>query len=191
VPLRAESPVLAFRQFRDPLNGLLHRTVTQRPLVLIVSKSEGHEAALHFRDPKLPIPTAVPVGPWYLALSQVVRVDEAKSNDFVLWTVSYRYAIQHDSSATTEPIIRYEFVSTHVDPELSYCRNHVHLHPKFNGVVDGIAPSDLHLPTGWITIESVLRFLITEMQVPPLSENWQDVLRESEEQFETWTAREV
>jgi len=42
-----------------------------------------------------------------------------------------------------------------------------------------------------VTIENVIRFLIADLGVPPLIETWDEELRKSEEQFRTWTSREV
>jgi hypothetical protein len=47
----------------------------------------------------------------------------------------------------------------------------------------------LHVPTGWVTIEEVIRFLIQELHVTPLSQNWDAILRESEQSFRERTAR--
>jgi hypothetical protein len=49
---------------------------------------------------------------------------------------------------------------------------------------------ELHIPSGWITAEEVIRFLIHELRVKPKSRNWDELLRESEEQFGRWTGRD-
>ena len=42
----------------------------------------------------------------------------------------------------------------------------------------------LHLPTGWITIEEVLRFLIEDLGMkPPCGDSWARRLAESERAF--------
>jgi hypothetical protein len=45
--------------------------------------------------------------------------------------------------------------------------------------------SDWHFPTGWVTMEEVLRFCIVALAVTPLSEDRDAVLRESYEHFRT------
>jgi len=42
-----------------------------------------------------------------------------------------------------------------------------------------------------VSVEEVIRFLITDLGVPPLIETWDEELRRSEEQFKVWTGREV
>jgi hypothetical protein len=43
--------------------------------------------------------------------------------------------------------------------------------------------NDLHLPTGFTTIEDVLRFCIVDLAVAPLSPEWDQVLNESYQTF--------
>lgn len=40
-----------------------------------------------------------------------------------------------------------------------------------------------HPPTGWVTLEEVLRFCIVDLGVIPLSDRWSQILRESDERF--------
>ncbi len=49
----------------------------------------------------------------------------------------------------------------------------------------------LHLSTGWVTIEEVIRFLIAEAGVKPKSADWDDTLLRSEELFRKWTERTI
>jgi hypothetical protein len=47
----------------------------------------------------------------------------------------------------------------------------------------------LHIASGWVTIEEKIRFLIHELGVKPFSEDWDEILHQSEEKFREWTAR--
>lgn len=42
-----------------------------------------------------------------------------------------------------------------------------------------------HLPTGYVPFEEVLRFCIADLGVPPLAEDWDQILRDTYEQFKT------
>jgi hypothetical protein len=88
-------------------------------------------------------------------------------------------------------VVRFEYVSRDADPGFSYSRNHVPFHEDFNGVIHNFSPSKLHIPTGWVTVESVVRFLLTDLKVKPLRPNWEEILADSEEQFREWTGRSV
>jgi hypothetical protein len=50
---------------------------------------------------------------------------------------------------------------------------------------------DLHLPTGWITVEEIIRFLICDFGVRPKSKNWDVILQNSEDLFKKWTAMRI
>ncbi len=43
-----------------------------------------------------------------------------------------------------------------------------------------IAISDLHLPTGVVSLASIVRFLIEEIGVEPNRDDWDEVLRQIE-----------
>lgn len=49
--------------------------------------------------------------------------------------------------------------------------------------VDPIALGDLHIPTGRIPLEHVVRFLIEEVGVTPIRDNWREVLDDGERAF--------
>jgi hypothetical protein len=159
------------------------------PLVVITRTPDEQQGYISFREHGLPVPASLGAG-LYLELSQLLKATPVPDG-FVLRTIKYRYAIHRDDTLQSDPIFRFEYESHMTQPEFAYCRNHLHLHRDFDEAVSGIRPSELHIPTGWVTIESVLRFLIAELGVKPLSSNWPNVLSESEEQFKKWTARDV
>lgn len=49
----------------------------------------------------------------------------------------------------------------------------------------------LHIPTGWVTIEELIRFLIHEFDIQSHNENWDSILKESEAMFREWTDRSI
>jgi hypothetical protein len=54
--------------------------------------------------------------------------------------------------------------------------------------------NDLHLPTGWVAFEDIVRFCIDDLDVTPLSVSWHEVLDASyarfTTEFSTFPARE-
>ncbi len=47
----------------------------------------------------------------------------------------------------------------------------------------------IHTPTGWVTIEELVRFLISELRVKPVSSKWAEIVAASEMRFrEEFTA---
>jgi hypothetical protein len=60
--------------------------------------------------------------------------------------------------------------------------------------IDELSPvadlDKIHIPTGWVMIEDLIRFLIYELRVEPRSEfRWDQELVKSEEKFREWTGR--
>ena len=95
--------------------------------------------------------------------------------------------MQRTPSLQDEAEVRFEYVSREMDPSARYSRHHVQFHRGYSKEQEDFSLSRLHIPTGWITIESVIRFLIADLGVAPLTEEWDEVLRESEERFREWT----
>jgi hypothetical protein len=88
-------------------------------------------------------------------------------------------------------VVRFEYVSREADPDFRYSRNHVQFHEDFNGVIHNFSPAKLHIPTGWITVESVVRFFLTDLKVKPLRPTWEKILADGEKQFREWTGRTI
>ena len=57
---------------------------------------------------------------------------------------------------------------------------HVHLG---SGARIGFAPlvSKAHLPTGYVTLGEIIRFLIRDLQIQPVPNNWEDILQDIHE----------
>jgi hypothetical protein len=49
----------------------------------------------------------------------------------------------------------------------------------------------VHIPTGWVTVEEIIRFLISDLGVKPKEQDWEKELRDSEELFKQWTSRDI
>lgn len=74
-----------------------------------------------------------------------------------------------------------EIVGYHWNPEAREGEpSFPHVHVYGGRVVDGKHVSKMHLPTGRVSLEAFVRFLITELDVVPLRAGWEDVLREAE-----------
>jgi hypothetical protein len=48
-----------------------------------------------------------------------------------------------------------------------------------------IPMDDLHLPTGYVPIEEIIRFCIVDLGVAPISGDWARILDESYREFRT------
>ena len=84
---------------------------------------------------------------------------------------------------TDEPVLRWEYEKFPQENVGLWCRHHL------QGTVPidfGQGPGSLngyHLPTGYVTVEEVIRFLIVDLGVTPLTVDWNAVLDESYSAF--------
>lgn len=188
--LSGRDPKEAFDTFRDHLAKLLNRTVTDARLSLIHVRN-ADRAQITFRQGRIPIAASVFANDLFLYIGQFVRVTQQADRSWKLRTIEYRYRVQGTSGLNDEDCFRWEYVAREVR-DTPHCRHHLHLQGDYTlGPRRTVPLAVVHLPTGWVTIEEIIRFLITELGVRPKEPRWEDLLRASEEQFKSWTAREI
>jgi hypothetical protein len=184
VPLIADSPEEAVRTFQRRLNRVLNKVLTRYRLETLASSTDVLLSFMARHDE----PVAIRLRkPWHLYIGHKVQAVQIGRRQFELKTSGYEYRFQTSPWISDEAAVRFEYVGQAKDPDFPYCRNHVQLHKRYHDVLPGFSPSKLHLPTGWVTIESVIRFAITDLRVRPLSDGWRETLAESEGQFRDWT----
>ena len=101
-----------------------------------------------------------------------------------LITVEYKYTLTlgyRDAWATAEPLLRWEYVR---QPERGglWCRHHLQGPVTLTlGRAGDVLLNDLHLPTGYVPIEEIIRFCLVDLEVPSLSSSgeWPRTLDES------------
>jgi hypothetical protein len=167
--------------FRDHLNAVLARTVTRTRLVPLKVKT-GIQIA--FRQGGAPTEALLHTryGRMALYLGQTCESVVTEQRAHRLRTVSYRYTLRHDDSQ--EPVFRWEYEKHPPHPGM-HCRHHLQGDIPLRIGRRELSLNDLHLPTGFVTLEEVLRFCIVDLQVEPLSDNWHEILAESYEHFKT------
>jgi len=167
--------------FRDHLNRVLHRTLTEAPLSLV---NVRRAFALRFRRSGVLDPAEVPLqtqfGIAHLSLAQTC-LTEREGDDHRLRTIRYRYTLRPEGDS--EPRLRWEYVREF--SEGNPCRHHMQGPIAVPFGRHELNLNDLHLPTGYTTIEDVVRFCIADLGVHPLSPEWHEVLEESYYLFKT------
>jgi hypothetical protein len=89
-------------------------------------------------------------------------------------TESYTYRLQAGASPRSW-LIRWEYQRV---PDNAYPKAHVHVNGTFP---DQAAIGALHIPTRMVSLELVLRHLITDWDVKPKSRDWEAILDESDQ----------
>lgn len=188
--MAGKTPFDAYRNFRDSLQKALSCVTEGRLTVSGISPSnvgEEYTASLHRGDP------VTLRGPHQITFSasQRFRIVEAEGDrgPFNVQTISYFYEI---ATRAGEEVLVY-----HWTPETPHGRAYGHLHVGRVCIADASPlPGDrfhrLHIPTGRIPIESILRFLIEDLDVPvrrERSEDWRHILERNEQAFNEFRTR--
>ncbi|MGA9284867.1 MAG: hypothetical protein WBV85_05440 [Solirubrobacteraceae bacterium] len=104
-----------------------------------------------------------------LFVKHVVAIEDGRCR-----TDSYSYRLQPDGS-TKSWLIRWEYVRDPPQGDYAYPRAHAHVNATY---ADGTSVGHLHIPTGLVSLELVLRHLITDWNVKPRTEDWEDILEQ-------------
>jgi hypothetical protein len=183
MPIIERKPDQAFKRFHQHINKLFVSTIRLPPPVRLAWTSKGGLGYLEFVRGD-GIGTALPLttkfGQLYLTLLQVLET-EPELKRFRLKTKEYSYRLLDRDDPRANAIIRWEYTS--IAPQHGYCRHHVQVKTGV-GLRDGILDMNrAHSPTGWVTIEELIRFLIVDLGVLPRTNNWPEVIAASEKKF--------
>ncbi len=180
MPITGRTLAEAAQKFREHVNDVLNRTVTQTPLQLVQVKNGF---LLAFRQGGVPLaaPLATRVGRMWLYMGQTCS-STIREGLHYLRTMRYAYTLTSDGS--DEPLFRWEYVREPGD-EAMWCRHHLQGPIPLFLNRQAASLNDLHLPTGYVPFEEILRFCIVDLQVEKLAANWDEILRYSYEQFKT------
>jgi hypothetical protein len=105
------------------------------------------------------------LGQIHLTLGHNFRVIEDSTAGYRVTTAGYVYGILDPDGQ--------ELLGWHWHPDSRVQRPHLHIHSE-------PLTHKIHIPTGRVTIESVLRMLAEELAVIPKRADWADVLQASE-----------
>jgi hypothetical protein len=112
--------------------------------------------------------------------------EEERSSQFYTRTIEYAYQVLTRGGE--------ELLAFHWTPQadVRYYRTHPHLHVG-SVLISGDAPianvPKLHIPTGVISLASVIRLLIEELGVRSRRDNWREILTTGEEAFNRYRTR--
>jgi hypothetical protein len=169
----------AAREFAEMVGAIVNATISHAPITLVevIGAAETWYVA-HVAASKEPAPLPLTNGHYlYLLNSLGVR-----RRDRYIATLEYRYTYQATEDDDSW-IFRYEYVREPKEP-YPYAREHVHVNATPASYRGPESFPGLHLPTGRrITIERLVRHLIAEHGVTPISAEWEKTVSEAEEHF--------
>jgi hypothetical protein len=184
MPIRERSAKACVDVFADHISALVAATVPTNGTPFVSWRDDEDFAIVGFRrGAPASVPLETRFGRLHFYLSQTVSAEwEAAKNRYRLQTLRYWYRLQTNPDPRSQALVRWEY-NREVE-RAAHSRHHVQI-PTSLPAADGFLDfNKLHLPTGWVTIESVIRFLIVDLRVtPPCGDEWADRLHESEEKF--------
>ena len=182
MPIQGGTLREAAQTFCDHVNHVLTRTVTEARLVVF---EVPPRVQLTFRQAGQPITArlATRFGWMGLYLGQVCESVVVSNGLHELRTVEYKYTLTPEGAR--EPLLRWEYIRT-PPADAQWCRHHLQgTVTLFQRDDQWTLLNDLHLPTGYVAFEDVLRFCIVDLGVVPLAHNWDQTLRTSYDAFKT------
>lgn len=190
--LTGSTPKEVFANFVQHLNELLHNTVCDAPLISVINRELPQRAQMSFRQGDVPTAAKLRTGGWYLYLGQTLETVKERNKSWRLRTLGYSYRIQRGPEQDDPWVFRFEYISRELQA-LFHPRHHLHVPTKLilphsNREID---LAKVHIPTGWVTVEELVRFLVQGLGVRSRKSNWDRLCRESEETFRQWTARSI
>ncbi len=141
--------------------------VTDAQLIVSSSGKPGDLEALTLSAEPLALRSWVPGG-LHLRLRQQFRLVQEGQSSWHVSTAAYSYRLDDGAGG--------ELAAWHWHPTSRVDYPHVH-------VAAGPIGGRVHLPTGRVSIESVLRLLLTDLGVPERRADFLDVLAEAEGPF--------
>lgn len=172
-------------EFAELVGKIVNCTISHAPITFVEVESDFPTwYVAHVGGDKLPAPLPL-VNGCHLYLYQLLGL---RRKECYLATLEYRYTYQRTPDDDSW-IFRYEYVR---DPAFPYAAEHIHVNATPSSY-PGPAPfPDLHLPTGRrITIERLVRHLIAEHGLKPISEGWEQTLAVGEEHFRDIQRRRI
>lgn len=189
MPITGRTADECFDRFREHVSDLVREIIPGRPH-LYLRREGALKATLSFWEHG---PVAAPIqsnrGRIYLYLGQTLAVIEQPDADdqahrFRLSTIEYMYRLQRAGDYKAKAFLRWEREPKFVSD--GYCRHHVQMQAWLETTPDDKTThlNKLHLPTGWILMEQVFRFLIADLGIsPPCGDRWPAILTEGERRF--------
>ncbi|MBC7793533.1 MAG: hypothetical protein H7Z43_07480 [Clostridia bacterium] len=112
----------------------------------------------------------------FFSLSQNIE-GKAAEGDYRLTKKTYGYRLLPSAVITDQALIRSEFEPMPNDGPPAY-------HIQSDATAGKLDLNRLHVPTGRVMIEHVIRFLIVELgHKPPCGDEWPNVLEKSERKY--------
>lgn len=171
-------PSKGYSLIRDLFSFLLHLTVVKEGQV--VKLTEVYPNTVVLGGPKDELDPLLLNDRRYLRLS-VGLYENKQNHSLSVRKASYQYQVDHEDNARW--IFRYDYIR---NPSDQYPPSHLQLNAELPAEIRMHRDlPKIHFPTGRMSLEAIIRFLIEDFHVPSNhpSKIWRPVLAESERLF--------
>lgn len=185
MPLTGRTAKDCYEPFRAHVAKLLARTIAPNAVVRVTESGARDRYMLGLAPPGSMLPLDTNHGPLHLHIAQTLEA-ERDGKRYRLRTRAYWYRLHSAPDVKGRALLRWEYDSDKTDVRRPHPpRNHMHAAATIgSGQANPLDLNRLHLPTGWVLLESVIRFLITDLGVAPVcGDEWPSVLAEGERSF--------
>jgi hypothetical protein len=165
------------QEFAELVGRVINTTVSQCPVKFVSVEPGAFTGFVGYCPNQYPAPMRLQNDRFlYLYHRLGLRRDER-----FLTTLEYGYVYQ-ESEDPDSWIFRYEYQR---EPATGYRypKAHLHLNADPPGYPGTKPFPKLHIPTGRVTVEMIVRHLLDEHGLPCISPHWQDVLQQTEADF--------
>lgn len=185
MPIIERRPERAFQEFEKHICELVRDTLPLPSGIRLALTTKGHFGVLEFVRGGIgtSVELATSVGPLWFSINQELVAEKEQKRRFRLRTRRYAYRLATSGDPRAEAILRWEYDSS-IEDDVQ-CRHHHHSNAAIPFGSQTLNLQRLHLPTGWVLIEEVLRFLFHDLGVQPRVADWPGRLRSSEDRFHT------
>jgi hypothetical protein len=185
---RAESPEAAEERFLKFLQPALSCVSEARWVLPPPAESEPHRVLVTSERP-MTLERQRGLSEISFTAVQEFKVveDEVHEGEWKVQTLSYAYGVKVQSKKLKEgdsdDVLIWHwhpYISEHPKP---------HVHPPITHRLLGLELPKLHVPTGRVSFEDVVRFLIDELRVVPVRKDWSEVVDTTEayfHEYRTW-----
>lgn len=160
------------QQYVDYLNEICNGLFTDSRLTVLEGSQPNYHLITRYQDGQIK-PLELKPRSW-LHFLQTVSIQEDK---IIVQDYVYRYSLSFNPDDEDQWIFRYEY---RLEPRDKYPHSHLHL----NADMGRESLKHIHFPTGRVSIEQIIAFLITEYEVQPKKTDWFDRLFASHREFQ-------
>jgi hypothetical protein len=184
MPIEGDSLQAVSRQFCERLNRLLAKTISQQRLIALATFGPLVNISFRQAGPDRIAQTAklrTRFGEMGLFVGFICGATQVKRTTVRLYISQYKYTLTPKGS--TDPLWRWEYLREWPGEDDRYCRHHVQGDIPVSIARRRLSLNDLHLPTGYVALEDIIRFCLVDLRARRLSTDWHKILQESYQQF--------